>query len=617
MTVWSSWTSPPRRPRSGWAGLVGLVLAAGLLLPTPGARSQEDADSGVHRVRRGENLTTIAQRYGTTVEELRARNGLRGSRILVGQRLRLPTPDHEVAVVRRGDTLSRIARRYDVPLDLLRQINDLPGDRIYPGQKLKLRPSHEDEVVHVVLRGETLSEIAQDHRMGLSRLRELNGLRGDRIYVGQKLRLREVSREVHVVEPGDALWEIARAYGLSVRELRDLNGLRDDRIYPGQELRVGEAARTAPPAHYTVRRGDTLGEIAQLHQMSLSELRSMNGLRSSTIHPGQRLEVRPILGGSEEGLGLLSPTEIPWNELHSQVTATSAYLLENGPYFYSRPRADVQKSNYYFERPGEGPRAAYARALRLWESFEKQVQELGRLSHRLDGWSVVIDPGHGGVDPGTIVRSIDGNGEPTYVVEDEYVHDIALRAYVLLTLHGADVKLTLLSPNHLIRGNVPATATFVHEQNEVFHSASINASNRASCWPKGGSTGLSRRRAIAEEHFRRAHPGRRVFLSLHADNSPDGPDAKTVFYHRRGGQVDRASQRFANALLPALGAKSRIRGRNLGVLRGNEADVAVLLEVRNLSYKYEAWALRFEQLRQRDAEKIVKGLLDWAERQAG
>jgi len=48
----------------------------------------------------------------------------------------------------------------------------------------------------------------------------------------------------------------------------------------------------------------------------------------------------------------------------------------------------------------------------------------------------------------------------------------------------------------------------------------------------------------------------------------------------------------------------------LGVLRNNPADVKVLIELRNMAYRDHVWALRFEQLRHRDAEKVVRGLLD-------
>ena len=75
--------------------------------------------------------------------------------------------------------------------------------------------------------------------------------------------------------------------------------------------------------------------------------------------------------------------------------------------------------------------------------------------------------------------------------------------------------------------------------------------------------------------------------------------------------MDVASKKFAQALLPALGAGSYARGQNLAVLRNNPAKLKVLLELRNLAYTNHAWALRFEELRQRDAEKVVKGILDY------
>ena len=49
----------------------------------------------------------------------------------------------------------------------------------------------------------------------------------------------------------------------------------------------------------------------------------------------------------------------------------------------------------------------------------------------------------------------------------------------------------------------------------------------------------------------------------------------------------------------------------MGVLRDNPAGVKVLVELRNLAYVDHAWALRYEQLRHRDAEKLVRGVLDY------
>jgi len=91
-----------------------------------------------------------------------------------------------------------------------------------------------------------------------------------------------------------------------------------------------------------------------------------------------------------------------------------------------------------------------------------------------------------------------------------------------------------------------------------------------------------------------------------------------VLYHksRNGRRVDIPSKKFAQSILPALGAGSYARGQNLGVLRNNPARFKVILELRNLAYTDHAWALRFEQLRQRDAEKVVRGVLDYVSQQS-
>ncbi len=613
-------------------GLTHDRITVGVKLRLPGRNAREEQEPANHTVRRGETLSAISQLYGVRLATLRKLNGIvDGNHIAIGQRLVLrrrsapamstrntppPTPtdseEEEVReyVVRGGDTLSEIAQRFDVGLGLLRQLNQLKKDRILPGQKLRVRPSREDEGVHIVRRGETLSEIAVRYQLKLSALKEINGVEGDRILVGQKLRLRQVSTATHVVERGDALWEIARAYGMKVGELKELNGLTSDRIYPGQELTLN-SERASRHAVYQIIKGDNLSEIARLHQMTVGEIKKLNGIKGSVIHPGQQLRVRPILGNRN----WLKQSEIRWADLQIAPRGLNRIVLGNGPYFKTRPKADQQRSLTYYEEHPRSPLATYRQATKVWEGFERAVKRLGRLSSALQGWHLVLDPGHGGLDPGAVVKTHDGNGNELYVVEDEYVYDIALRAYVLLRLHGARVHMTLLSPNHLIRQNGPPSLTFVNEKNEVYNSLGLNKRNRRGNWPVGGRNGnLDARVRIAREALSGIPSNRCVFLSFHADKEPRAPEAPLVLYYesRDGRRRDNPSRRFAQSLLPALGAGARTRGQDLGVLRNNPAGVKVLVELRNLAYVDHAWALRFEQLRHRDAEKIVKGVLDYA-----
>lgn len=590
-----------------------------LRLYRPGGSTQEPE---IYVVGKGDTLWNIAQRYGLSVPELKEINDLESETIIPGMTLNVSITSKEKEVdeeeedfeyvVKKGDNLWDIARRFNVGLNLLRQLNNLEGEHIYPGQRLQVRPSSLDEAVHIVRPGDTLSAIALKYNIELSQLKEINGIEGSKIQIGDKLRVKKTPAATHIVERGDALWEIARAYGISLSDLMRLNGLSSHRIYPGQELRLGEM-RSDTLEIYIVKEGDYLGRIARLHQMSVSELKKANNLRDSVIHPGDKLKVNPLLGGASKLTGI---SDIDWEVLISSSIKTDKIDAGNGPYYRSRPKAAYQKYEAYYENPSLTPLQSYRQAQELWKDFESEIEKLGRVSNTLSGWYFVLDPGHGGLDPGAVVEVLDGNGNRVYVVEDEYVYDIALRVYVLLRLHGANVTMTLLSPNHLIRQSSPPTRTFVNEKNEVFNSYQLNKNNQWRDWPTGGSNGnLSNRIQIARQFFRNTPENRRIFISFHADIDSNSPQATLALYYKskNGRNVDAASKKFADALLPALGAGAYLRGQSLGVLRDNTAGLKLLLELRNLAYSDHAWALRFEELRQRDAEKVVKGILDYVQ----
>ena len=562
-----------------------------------------------HVVSRGENLTEIAKRYGVTVPELMNWNELDDDQLLVGQKLLLPAEEREWYTIRRGDNLSKIAERFNLTVTDLKRLNDLRGSRIHPGRKLRLRAADTDAVVYVVRRGDSLSRIAGRHGTSVSNLKRINDLSNDRIYVGQKLRLRAVARSVHVVERGDALWEIAQAYGLTVSRLKDLNGLTSDRIYPGQALELD--GETAPaPAVYTVRRGDNLNEIARLHQMSLRELRELNGIRGSLIHPGQSLKVRPLLGAPTAAPAAQTTQAFDWKQLTVAISGVHRIDTGNGPYYYEGPRAKHQHSKTYKEESSISPLVSYRHARKLINRFDEVLAAMPPLSRRLDGWHFVLDPGHGGIDPGAIVAGKDAKGDRFFIVEDEIVYDLSLRIYALLKLHGAEVTLTLISPNHLLRGSAPVTSTFVHDRNEVFNSLSWNRRDKPSTWPKGGQTYLNARVDIARTAFKNVPKNRQVFLSFHADNDAPSGNVVTLFYYQSSRRTDKVSRDFARKLLPDMGAGARAKGRAFGVLRNNPTPYKLLVEMRNLAFDDHIWAVRYEQLRQRDAQKVVKALLD-------
>jgi LysM repeat protein len=107
----------------------------------------------------------------------------------------------------------------------------------------------------------------------------------------------------YTVVPGDSLYKIGQRFNVSVQDLRSANGLgSSSRIDPGQKLTIPSKGNV-----YTVRRGDTLFKIAQRHGVSVDETMRVNGLRSSVLHPGQKLVIPSRASASvSRGLPVLS-----------------------------------------------------------------------------------------------------------------------------------------------------------------------------------------------------------------------------------------------------------------------------------------------------------------------
>ena len=165
-----------------------------------------EATYRIHRVRRGESLSIIAQRYRTSISAIARLNRLRRVDLIKsGQRLKIPVRGRSYAsspppklvkegekliyIVRRGDSLYKIASAFSTTVGKIKKDNSLESDKLDVGQKIVIQSSiPQGATIYTVRRGDSPSGIANKYGMNLSILLSLNSLNyRSKIYPGQEL----------------------------------------------------------------------------------------------------------------------------------------------------------------------------------------------------------------------------------------------------------------------------------------------------------------------------------------------------------------------------------------------------------------------------------------------
>jgi len=97
----------------------------------------------------------------------------------------------------------------------------------------------------------------------------------------------------YVVKRGDSLSKISANYNVTINALKRLNNLSKSTVYVGQKIKLpgGTKVASSKPSIHTVKRGDTLSEIAAKYSIRLSELKRLNNLSKSTVYVGQKIKL--------------------------------------------------------------------------------------------------------------------------------------------------------------------------------------------------------------------------------------------------------------------------------------------------------------------------------------
>lgn len=208
-----------------------------------------EGEENVYIVQKGDTLYSIAAANNTTVDELKKANNLTSNILSTGQLLKIPSAllPESTYIVKKGDSLYSIANKYNTTIDELKRINNLTSNILSIGQVLKL-PSdkvsdiekEENTISYTVQKGDSLYSIARKYSTTIDKIKDLNNLTTNLLSIGQVLLIpTDTNLETtYTVQKGDSLYSIAKKYDTTVDRLKQLNNLKSNLLSIGQILIV-------------------------------------------------------------------------------------------------------------------------------------------------------------------------------------------------------------------------------------------------------------------------------------------------------------------------------------------------------------------------------------------
>ncbi|MCX2575138.1 muramidase family protein [Pedobacter sandarakinus] len=305
---------------------VGVIVKVPTTIPFGNSATQKsNVPSGTqngeiieHTVKPKENLNMLAEKYGTTIAEIKRLNNLSGNNLSIGQVLKIesklaeekapqekteanarpesstsaPTPTSDETMIEHTvapkEFLGKIAEKYGTTVEEVKKANNLTGNNLHIGQKLKIPATKnigENKVVtadesatqanktpeidaagtHTVLRNETIFTIAKQYGVTAYQLRKLNQMSDNALTIGQVIKVpggvltdvqvplekqgeqnkqtpvaeKEAAKEdsfIHTVANGENIFSIAKKYNLTAYQIRTANKLEDNSIKVDQKL---------------------------------------------------------------------------------------------------------------------------------------------------------------------------------------------------------------------------------------------------------------------------------------------------------------------------------------------------------------------------------------------
>lgn len=201
---------------------------------------------GYYIVKKGDSLWSIASKNNTTVDNIKKLNNLSSNNLSIGQVLKLSydaekedIKENNIYTVKEGDSLWLIANKYGTTVDELKSANNLKSNTLSIGQTLIIPEKKENtnKISYVVKKGDSLWLIANKYDTTVEKIKSTNNLKSNTLSIGQVLVIPSSSEFItYTVKKGDSLWLIANKYNTTVDNIKKLNNLFSNNLQINQKL---------------------------------------------------------------------------------------------------------------------------------------------------------------------------------------------------------------------------------------------------------------------------------------------------------------------------------------------------------------------------------------------
>ncbi|HNY02677.1 MAG TPA: LysM peptidoglycan-binding domain-containing protein [Bacteroidales bacterium] len=214
--------------------------------------------------------------------------------------------------VKSGETIASLAKKFHMTPAEVRSLNGLKKNSVKPGKKILVYTGKGKAPVEGVVSTYVPQPLQRDTGSASPpALTQADDNSTTEVKNDPPVKAAPAPKSVHLVQAGESLGMISKKYGCTVADLMKWNDLKEQKLLVGQKIKVkpsGSSSTSSPrtqtssksksadsgrgPAWYTIKAGDNLWDIADKFDVTVSQLKAANNLKTnSRLKPGQRIKI--------------------------------------------------------------------------------------------------------------------------------------------------------------------------------------------------------------------------------------------------------------------------------------------------------------------------------------